>query len=69
VVLIVNTTEGKKAIRESRAIRSAAVQNAVTYYTTTSAGLATITALDHIAANQVNSLQDLHQRIARQKLS
>ena len=69
VALIVNTTEGKKAIRESRAIRSAAVHNAVTYYTTTSAGLATITALDNIAANQVNSLQDLHKRIGRQKSS
>jgi len=64
VVLIVNSTEGKKAIRESQAIRAAAVTNKVTYYTTIAAGLATVTALDHIDSTGVNSLQDLHKRLA-----
>jgi carbamoyl-phosphate synthase large subunit len=64
VVLIVNSTEGKKAIRESQAIRSAAVSNKVTYYTTIAAGLATVLALDHLESTGVNSLQDLHNRLA-----
>ncbi|MDG1462408.1 MAG: carbamoyl-phosphate synthase large subunit, partial [Gammaproteobacteria bacterium] len=66
VVLIVNTTEGKKAIRESQAIRSAAVHNAVTYYTTTAAGTATVMAIDYIDGTGVNRLQDLHKRLAEQ---
>jgi carbamoyl-phosphate synthase large subunit len=66
VVLIVNTTEGKKAIRESQAIRSAAVHNAVTYYTTISAGSATVMAMDHIDSTGVSRLQDLHKRLAKQ---
>jgi carbamoyl-phosphate synthase large subunit len=34
VALIVNTTEGKQAVRESRSIRREAVARRVTYYTT-----------------------------------
>jgi carbamoyl-phosphate synthase large subunit len=69
VVLIVNSTEGKKAIRESQAIRSAAVSNKVTYYTTIAAGLATVIALDHLEATGVNSIQDLHKRLAKKVAS
>ena len=36
--LIVNTTEGKQAIRESNSIRREAVHRRVTYYTTLAAG-------------------------------
>ena len=36
--LIVNTTEGKQAIRESRSIRREAVHRKVTYYTTHCSG-------------------------------
>ena len=61
--LIVNTTEGKQAIRESRSIRAEAVHRKVTYYTTVAAGRATIQALDHIHEGEVNRLQDLHQEI------
>ncbi|HEY2341106.1 MAG TPA: carbamoyl-phosphate synthase large subunit, partial [Steroidobacteraceae bacterium] len=39
--LIINTTEGKQAIRESHSIRREAVHHRVTYYTTVAAGLAT----------------------------
>jgi len=60
IVLIVNTTEGKKAIRESQAIRAAAVHAGCTYYTTIAAGLATVLALDHIEGTGVNKLQNLH---------
>ncbi len=58
--LIVNTTEGKRAIRESNSIRREAVHKRVTYYTTLAAGLATCDALDHIEEVAVNRLQDLH---------
>jgi len=61
--LIVNTTEGKQAIRESRSIRAEAVHRKVTYYTTVAAGRATIQALDHIHEGEVNRLQDLHEEI------
>jgi len=66
IVLIVNTTEGKKAIRESKAIRAAAVHNGVTYYTTLAAGLATVLALDHIEGTGVSKLQNLHAEVAAQ---
>ena len=60
VDLIVNTTEGKQAIRESNSIRREAVHRRVTYYTTLAAGLATLEALDHLDEVEVNRLQDLH---------
>jgi carbamoyl-phosphate synthase large subunit len=58
--LIVNTTEGKQAIRESNSIRREAVHRRVTYYTTLAAGLATTEAMDHLDEVEVNRLQDLH---------
>ncbi len=58
--LIVNTTEGKQATRESNSIRREAVHRRVTYYTTLAAGLATCEALDHLDEVEVNRLQDLH---------
>jgi carbamoyl-phosphate synthase large subunit len=63
--LIVNTTEGKQAVRESNSIRREAVQRRVTYYTTLAAGLATCEALDHVDEVEVNRLQDLHSEAAR----
>jgi len=61
--LIVNTTEGKQAIRESNSIRREAVHRRVTYYTTLAAALATCEALEHIDEVEVNRLADLHQEI------
>jgi carbamoyl-phosphate synthase large subunit len=58
---IVNTTEGKQAIRESNSIRREAVHKRVTYYTTLAAALATCEALDHLDEVEVNRLQDLHR--------
>ena len=58
--LIVNTTEGKQAIRESHSIRVAAVQQNVTYYTTLTAARATCDALEHMNNLVVNRLQTLH---------
>jgi len=59
--MIVNTTEGKTAIRESNSIRREAVHKRVTYYTTLAGALATCEALDHLDAVEVNRLQDLHK--------
>ncbi|HXQ64530.1 MAG TPA: carbamoyl-phosphate synthase large subunit [Steroidobacteraceae bacterium] len=61
--LIVNTTEGKQAVRESRSIRKEAVARKVTYYTTLPAARATCDALDHLAEVEVNRLQDLHKEL------
>ena len=63
ISLIVNTTEGKQAIRESQSIRAEAVRNKVTYYTTLAAAKATCDALDHLDDLTVNRLQDLHAEI------
>jgi len=63
ISLIVNTTEGKQAIRESQSIRAEAVRNKVTYYTTLAAALATCEALDHLDDLTVNRLQDLHAEV------
>jgi carbamoyl-phosphate synthase large subunit len=64
ISLIVNTTEGKQAIFESRSIRREAVHKRVTYYTTVTAGLATCDAIAHINETDVNRLQDLHREVA-----
>jgi carbamoyl-phosphate synthase large subunit len=61
IQLIINTTEGKQAIRESNSIRREAVHRRVTYYTTLAAGLASCEALDHLDEVDVNRLQDLHR--------
>jgi len=63
IVLIVNTTEGKQAVRESHSIRREAVQRRVTYYTTLAAAFATCEALDSLDEVEVHRLQDLHQEV------
>ncbi|MET0290876.1 MAG: carbamoyl-phosphate synthase large subunit, partial [Steroidobacteraceae bacterium] len=64
ISLIVNTTEGKQAIRDSQAIRKEAVHRRITYYTTLAAALASCEALEHMDEVDVNRLQDLHQELA-----
>jgi carbamoyl-phosphate synthase large subunit len=61
--LIVNTTEGKQAVRESNSIRREAVARKVTYYTTLNGALATCDAIDHLQEVAVNRLQDLHKEV------
>ena len=61
--LIVNTTEGKRAILESSSIRAEAVKKQITYYTTLGAAIATCEALEHINDSEVNRLQDLHREL------
>ena len=59
--LIVNTTEGKRAIIESTSIRAEAVKRNTTYYTTIGAAIATCEAIEHINDSDVNRLKDLHK--------
>ena len=59
--LIVNTTEGTKAIADSAAIRSTAQQHKVFYTTTLAAGFAVCEALKFGEERTVRRLQDLHK--------
>ncbi len=61
--LIINTTEGTKAIADSATIRSNALQRKVTYTTTLAGGMAFCMAMQQKNVNSVNRLQDLHKRM------
>ncbi len=61
--LIINTTEGKKAIADSAAIRHAALRGKVLYTTTMSGAEATCMALQQEDSVTVNRLQDLHETV------
>jgi carbamoyl-phosphate synthase large subunit len=61
--LIVNTTEGKKAIADSYSIRRTALQHKVFYTTTMAGALATVEGLKHRKSTGVNSLQNLHKGV------
>ncbi|MCZ6802855.1 MAG: carbamoyl-phosphate synthase large subunit [Proteobacteria bacterium] len=61
--LIVNTTEGKKAIADSYTIRRTALQHKVFYTTTMAGALATVEALKQRDSIGVNSLQNLHKGV------
>ena len=61
VAFIVNTVEDKRtAIRDSRSIRTSALAQRVTYYTTISGARAACTGMRHLAAPEPYRLQDLH---------
>jgi len=61
--LIVNTTEGKKAIADSFSIRRTALQHKVFYTTTMAGASATVEALKQRDRTGVNSLQELHKGV------
>ena len=63
IALIINTTEGKKAIQDSYTIRSSALQHKVSYTTTIAGANATVRALDYLEVNAVTKLQHLHDTI------
>jgi carbamoyl-phosphate synthase large subunit len=64
VSLIINTAEGKQAIRDSYAIRREALHHKVSYTTTMAGAEATSRALSYLDAEEVRSLQQLHEEIA-----
>ncbi|HUM90391.1 MAG TPA: ATP-grasp domain-containing protein, partial [Candidatus Competibacter sp.] len=61
--LIVNTTEGKRAIADSFSIRREALMHKVSYTTTIAAARATCQALRELDNGNVNCLQDLHREL------
>ena len=63
IQLIINTTEGKKAITDSFTMRREALQHRVTYYTTMAGARAACYALGELDAGDVNCLQDLHKSL------
>ena len=60
VQLIINTTEGRKAISDSAQIRQSALQTKVTYTTTLAGGEAFCRAIKFGPERTVRRLQDLH---------
>ena len=66
IKLIINTTEGKKAIADSYTIRASALQHKVSYTTTIAGARATCRALDYLQQNEVTRLQDLHAKIRKE---
>ncbi len=61
--LIVNTTEGKRAIADSFSIRREALMHKVSYTTTIAAARATCQALRAADSGSVSCLQDLHREL------
>ncbi|NOZ54471.1 MAG: carbamoyl-phosphate synthase large subunit [Gammaproteobacteria bacterium] len=62
---IINTTEGKKAIADSCAIRRYALQNKITYTTTITGAQATCLAMRLPQSTDINRLQDLHRELKK----
>lgn len=60
ISLIVNTTEGRQSVADSREIRRAALQHQVNYTTTLAAARANVQALNSEDIGSVNRLQSLH---------
>ena len=63
IALIVNTTDGKKAISDSYSIRRTALQHKVFYTTTMAAAEAATYALEWLAYEHVYCLQELHSGV------
>ena len=61
--LIINTTEGRRAIEDSASIRASAEQHRVFYTTTLTAAQAICMALKQEGDTNVRRLQDLHGRV------
>jgi carbamoyl-phosphate synthase large subunit len=62
--LIINTTEGRRAIMDSAPIRASAEQHNVFYTTTLAAAEAVCLSLEQTEDDTVRRLQDLHESIA-----
>jgi carbamoyl-phosphate synthase large subunit len=65
IVLVINTTQGAKAIRDSYSIRRNALLANIPYFTTMAAGIAAVDAIEVGSASravQVKSLQEWHAR-------
>jgi carbamoyl-phosphate synthase large subunit len=65
ISLIINTTEGRQAIKDSSSIRRGAENHSVYYTTTLAGGQAVSQALQFGDKQQVRSVQSLHARISK----
>jgi len=63
IAMVVNTTEGKQAIKDSASIRRSAEQHGVYYTTTLASAEAVAVALEFADEHKVRSVQELHARI------
>ena len=67
ITLVINTVEEKRgAISDSRLIRTSALANRVTFYTTIAGALAAVEGIKHLQKLDVYSLQELHSRLPPQ---
>ncbi len=65
--LVITTVDEKRsAIADSRSIRTTALAQRVTYYTTIAGGRAAVEGMRHLAALEVYDLQSLHRELRRQ---
>ncbi|WP_210395888.1 carbamoyl-phosphate synthase large subunit [Motiliproteus sediminis] len=64
IVYVVNTTEGRRAIADSAAIRRSALQHKIPYTTTLAGAVAEVAAMQFGEEKQVRRLQDLHAGIS-----
>jgi carbamoyl-phosphate synthase large subunit len=63
--LVITTVEERRApIADSRSIRTTALAQRVTYYTTVAGGRAAVEGMRHLAALEVYDLQSLHRELA-----
>lgn len=60
---VINTTEGRQSVLDSRSLRRGALQYHVSYCTTINAAFATVDAMVENEFRTVHSIQELHQRI------
>ena len=63
IAFIVNTTEGRQAIKDSFSIRREALNHKVTYYTTIAAARASVRAMGSLDSLNVHHLRDLHNEL------
>ncbi|MCR5085533.1 MAG: carbamoyl-phosphate synthase large subunit [Succinivibrionaceae bacterium] len=61
---VINTTEGRQSVLDSRSMRKACLQYSIAYCTTLNAAFATIEAMPEDEYQTVHSLQELHSRLA-----
>jgi carbamoyl-phosphate synthase large subunit len=65
---IINTTQGKQAIRDSFTIRRSALQNKIHYMTTIAGAQASLSTLN-MQASEVYAVQDLHKAVVAANVS
>lgn len=64
---VINTTEGRQSVLDSRELRRSALRYHVSYCTTINAAFATVNAIKEDEFHSVHSIQELHQMITDQE--